>query len=220
MDPEGIYLEAPRPQRASLVQEVKTLQQSFYLLFNQLSRPSTIGSLLYHIKIRVHFNRLDIYIRRLFIVNKLYEILTSNSLKFYLILISKLDLYTSGSYLLRYYLFIILVDIINKLVLNSYIQFRYFYSRYSQENYILAVFYGLTSFGNFSYAASQSRRRSRSRYKNYRNIGGVSQIDYQLESFADQLLLYKSESSLVVLASKDLNGSPQVGFSYSVRYNI
>ena len=57
MDPEGIHLEAPRPWRASLVQEVKTLQQSFYLLFNQSSRPSTIGSLLYHIKIRVHFNK-------------------------------------------------------------------------------------------------------------------------------------------------------------------
>ena len=58
MDPEGIHLEAPRPWRASLGWEVKTLQQSFYLLFNQLSRPSIIGSLLYYIKIRIYFNRL------------------------------------------------------------------------------------------------------------------------------------------------------------------
>ena len=50
MDSEEIHLEAPRPWRASLVQEVKTLQQSFYLLFNQSSRPSIIGSLLHHIK--------------------------------------------------------------------------------------------------------------------------------------------------------------------------
>ena len=30
--------------------------RSFHLFFNQSSRPSTIGSLLHHIKIRVHFN--------------------------------------------------------------------------------------------------------------------------------------------------------------------
>ena len=62
---------------------------------------------------------LDVYIRRLLVVNKLYEILTSNSLEFCLVLIGELDLYTSGSCLLRYHLFIILVDAINKLVLSS-----------------------------------------------------------------------------------------------------
>ena len=69
MDPEGIHLEAPRPWRAILVQEVKTLQQSFYLLFNQSSRLSTIGSLLHHIKIRVHFKN-SIY---LFVLATLYQ---------------------------------------------------------------------------------------------------------------------------------------------------
>ena len=58
MDPEGIHLEAPTPWGASFVYEVKNMQQSFHLLFNQSSRPSTIDSLLHHIKIRVHFNRL------------------------------------------------------------------------------------------------------------------------------------------------------------------
>ena len=56
MGPEEIHLEAARPGRASLVEEVKTLQQSFHLLFNQSRRPSTIDSLLHHIKIRVYFN--------------------------------------------------------------------------------------------------------------------------------------------------------------------
>ena len=36
--------------------------RSFYLFFNQSSRPSTIGSLLHHIKIRVHFNNNRIFI--------------------------------------------------------------------------------------------------------------------------------------------------------------
>ena len=58
MDPEGIHLEAPRPGRARVVYNVKNMQQSFYLIFNQLSRPSIIGSLLYYIKIRIYFNRL------------------------------------------------------------------------------------------------------------------------------------------------------------------
>ena len=44
MDSDWIHLEAPRSWRASLVQEMKTLQQSFYLFFNQLNRPSTIDS--------------------------------------------------------------------------------------------------------------------------------------------------------------------------------
>ena len=63
--------------------------------------------------------RLDVHIRRLLVVDKLHEILTSNSLKFYLVLVGELDPYTSGSCLLRYYLFIILVDAIDELVLSS-----------------------------------------------------------------------------------------------------
>ena len=76
MDLERIYLETLRPQRASLVQEVKTLQQSFYLLFNQLSRSSTIGSLLYHIKIRVHFNKSKLFSELYKLVGECFGLIT------------------------------------------------------------------------------------------------------------------------------------------------